>query len=183
MGKENCTIADIKAYKPKTNSISNSQILFEDYSYEKARLVLKEMVELGSLRLIESNLVTDIVQLYVGYSKDVIKATGGTQRIPICTNVYTELVKAFLKVYDATTNRNVGIRRIGISFGNIIETENVQLSLFTNQEKIDKERKLELAISSLKNKMGKNMILRGMNFEDDATTITRNKLIGGHNGG
>lgn len=41
-GKESCTIADIKAYKPKTNSISNSQILFEDYSFEKARLVLKE---------------------------------------------------------------------------------------------------------------------------------------------
>ena len=77
-GKESCTIADIKAYKPKTNSISNSQILFEDYSFEKARLVLKEMVELGSLRLIESNLVTDTVQLYIGYSKDVIKATGGT---------------------------------------------------------------------------------------------------------
>lgn len=182
-GKESCTIADIKAYKPKTNSISNSQILFEDYSFEKARLVLKEMVELGSLRLIESNLVTDTVQLYVGYSKDIINATGGTQKILVCTNVYSELVKAFLSVYDRTTNRNVGIRRIGISFGNVIETENVQLSLFTNQEKIDKERKLELAISSLKNKMGKNMILRGMNFEDGATTITRNKLIGGHNGG
>ena len=182
-GKESCTIADIKAYKPKTNSISNSQILFEDYSFEKARLVLKEMVELGSLRLIESNLVTDTVQLYIGYSKDVIKATGGTQRIPVCTNVYSELVKAFLSIYDRTTNRNVGIRRIGISFSNVIETENVQLSLFTDQEKIDKERHLELAISSLKNKMGKNMILRGMNFEDGATTRTRNKLIGGHNGG
>ena len=43
-GKESCTIADIKAYKPKTNSISNNQILFEDYSFEKTRLVLKEMV-------------------------------------------------------------------------------------------------------------------------------------------
>ena len=45
-GKESCTIADIKAYKPKSNSISNSQVLFEDYSFIKARLVLKEMVEL-----------------------------------------------------------------------------------------------------------------------------------------
>ena len=141
------------------------------------------MVELGSLRLIESNLVTDTVQLYIGYSKDVINASGGTQRIPVCTNVYSELVKAFLSIYDRTTNRNVGIRRIGISFANVIETENVQLSLFTDQEKLDKERNLELAISSLKNKMGKNMILRGMNFEDGATTITRNKLIGGHNRG
>lgn len=180
-GKESCTIADIKAYKPKTNSISNSQILFEDYSFEKARLVLKEMVELGSLRLIESNLVTDTVQLYIGYSKDVIKATGGTQKITTCTNVYSELLKAFLNLYDRTTNRYTGVRRIGISFANVIETENIQLNLFTDQEKIDKERKLELAMCSIKNKMGKNKILRGMNLEEGATTMIRNELIGGHN--
>ena len=45
-GRETCTIADIKKYKPKTNSITNSQVLFEDYSFDKARLVLKEMVEI-----------------------------------------------------------------------------------------------------------------------------------------
>ena len=182
-GKESCTIADIKKYKPKTNSISNSQVLFEDYSFIKARLVLKEMVELGSLRLIENNLVTDTVGLYIGYSKDVIKSTRGTKKIINYTNIYSELLKAFLEIYDKTTNRNVAIRRIGINFANVIETENVQLSLFTDQEKIDKERKLELAMCSIKNKMGKNTIIRGMNLEEGATTMVRNKLIGGHNGG
>ena len=182
-GRESCTIADIKAYKPKTNSISNSQVLFEDYSFEKTRLVLKEMVELGSLRLIEDNLVTDTVGLYIGYSKDIIKATGGTRKIINFTNVYSELLKAFLDVYDKTTNRNVAIRRIGVHFANVVETENVQLSLFTNQEKIDKERKLELAMCSIKNKMGKNTIIRGMDLEEGATTMVRNQLIGGHNGG
>ena len=77
----------------------------------------------------------------------------------------------------------MAIRRIGINFANVIETENVQLSLFTDQEKLDKERKLELAISSIKHKMGKNTILRGMNLEEGATTLVRNRLIGGHNGG
>ena len=182
-GKESCTIADIKKYKPKTNSISNSQVLFEDYSFIKARLVLKEMVELGSLRLIENNLVTDTVGLYIGYSKDAIKSTGGTKKIINYTNIYSELLKAFLEIYDKTTNRNVAIRRIGVNFANVIETENVQLSLFTDQEKIDKERKLELAMCSIKNKMGKNTIIRGMNLEEGATTMVRNKLIGGHNGG
>ena len=182
-GRESCTIADIKAYKPKTNSISNSQVLFEDYSFEKTRLVLKEMVELGSLRLIEDNLVTDTVGLYIGYSKDIIKATGGTKKIINFTNVYSELLKVFLDIYDKTTNRNVAIRRIGINFANVVETENVQLSLFTNQEKIDKERKLELAMCSIKHKMGKNTIIRGMDLEEGATTMVRNQLIGGHNGG
>ena len=182
-GKESCTITDIKKYKPKTNSMTNSQVLFEDYSFEKARLVLKEMVELGSLRLIENNLVTNTVGLYIGYSKDIVKATGGTKKIINYTNIYTELLKTFLDIYDKTTNRNVAIRRIGVNFANIIETENVQLSLFTDQEKIDKERELELVISSIKNKMGKNKILRGMNLEEGATTLVRNKLIGGHNSG
>ena len=182
-GKESCTIADIKAYKPKTNSVTNSQILFEDYSFIKARLVLKEMVELGSLRLIESNLVTDTISLYIGYSKNIIKATGGTRKLSNYTNIYSELLKAFLEVYDKTTDRSIPIRRIGVNFANVIETENVQLSLFKDQKKIDEERKLELAMCSIKNKMGKNAIIRGMDLEEGATTMMRNKLIGGHDGG
>lgn len=182
-GKESCTIADIKAYKPKTNSITNSQILFEDYSFVKARLVLKEMVELGSLRLIESNLVTGTISLYIGYSKNIIKATGGTRKLSNYINTYSELLKAFLEIYDKTTDKSVAIRRIGVNFANVIETENVQLSLFKDQEKIDEERKLELAMCSIKNKMGKNAIIRGMDLEEGATTMMRNKLIGGHNGG
>lgn len=182
-GKESCTIADIKAYKPKTNSITNSQVLFEDYSFIKARLVLKEMVELGSLRLIESNLVTDTVGLYIGYSKNTIKATGGTRKLINYTNTYSELLKAFLEIYDKTTDKDIPIRRIGVNFTNVIETESVQLSLFIDQEKIDEERKLELAMCKIKNKMGKNAIIRGMDLEDGATTIMRNKLIGGHNSG
>ena len=182
-GKESCTISDIKAYKPKTNSITNSQFLFEDYSFIKARLVLKEMVELGSLRLIENNLVTDTIGLYIGYSKNIIKPTGGTRKLTNYTNIYSELLKIFLEIYDKTTDKDVAIRRIGVNFANVIETESVQLSLFTDQEKIDEERKLELAMCSIKNKMGKNAIIRGMDLEDGATTIMRNKLIGGHNSG
>ena len=57
----------------------------------------------------------------------------------------------------------------------------MQLNLFTDQEKIDKERELELTMSNIKNKMGKNTIIRGMDLEEGATTILRNKLVGGHN--
>ncbi len=182
-GRESCTIEDIKRYNPKSNSLSNSQVLFEDYSFEKARIVLKEMVELGSLRLIEQNLSTNKIKLYVGYSKDIINSTGGTERIINYTNVYSELLKPFLKIYDESTNRNVGIRRIGISFDNVLETNNVQLTLFKDQTKIDKEKKLELTINNIKNKMGKNKVLRGIDLQEGATAIIRNQLIGGHNSG
>ena len=181
-GRESCTIADIKKYKPQARCITNSQVLFEDYSFEKARLVLKEMVELGSLRLIEEHLTTNTVKLYIGYSKDGIPATGGTERTCNNTNVYSELVSAFLRLYDKTTNRNAGIRRIGISFDNVQEDEYVQLNLFQDQEKVEKERKLELVMNKIKNEMGKNKILRGINLEQGATAVIRNTLIGGHKG-
>ena len=64
-----------------------------------------------------------------------------------------------------------------------MKADNVQLSLFTDQEKLDRERKLELTMCSIKNKMGKNSVVRGMDLQEGATTILRNKLIGGHNGG
>ena len=97
------------------------------------------------------------------------------------TNIYSELLKSFLEIYDKTTDRKVPIRRIGINLANVVETENVQLSLFTDQEKRDKERKLEFAMCKIKNQMGKNTIIRGMDLQEGATTILRNKLIGGHN--
>jgi len=180
-GKESCTIADIKSYKNKSKSITNSQILFRDYSFEETRLVLKEMIELGSLRLIDENVVTNTVKLYIGYSKDVIGATGGTEHTLTPTNSYKELLSAFLRLYYKTTVRNVPIRRIGISFVDVQEKRGEQLSLFHDQEKLDKENKIALTINSIKNELGKNTILRGINLDKSATTITRNKLIGGHN--
>lgn len=181
-GRESCTIADIKSYKPKQTSVSNSQILFEDYDFKKAEIVLKEMVEIKSLELVEKDLVAGSISLYIGYSKDLAKATGGMERLPKSTNIFSELEAAFLKLYYRTTYKNVAIRRIGISFGHISNREYEQLDLFVNQEKIEKERKLQKAICQVKNKMGKNAVLRGMNFEEGATARVRNTLIGGHNG-
>ena len=180
-GREDCTIEQIKRYRPKRNSLSNSQILFEDYPFEKARLILKEMVELGSLRLIKSNLVTNNISLYIGYSRDILPPVGAMLHFDNFTNVYTELVKQFLHIYDTKVNPRFMIRRIGISFNDVVSPGDVQLSLFVDQLKIDKERNLELAIGNLRNKLGKNAVIRGMNLEEGATTIIRNKLIGGHN--
>ncbi len=180
-GKETCTIKDIKNYKTKNTSISNSQVLFEDYNFENARLVLKEMVELNSIKLVEKNLITDTISLYIGYSKNIINSTGGSMKLANYTNTYSDLMAYFLKLYDSTTNKTVPIRRIGVSFNRLVSNEAQQLSLFENQEKITKERKIELAISNIKQKLGKNAIVRGMDLENGATTILRNKLIGGHN--
>lgn len=182
LGIEPCTIADIKAYKPKSNSVCNSQILFEDYTFEKAEIVLKEMIEIKSLELVENDLVTDRIRLYIGYSKDIIKATGGSVTLSKPSNVFTDLEEVFLKLYRKTTNRNVAIRRIGVYFEKVTKIDYEQLDLFVDQAKIEKEIKIEKTISQVKNKHGKNAILRGMNLVDGATAKVRNTLIGGHNG-
>lgn len=182
IGYEPCTIDDIKAYKPKTNSISNSQVLFKDYDYGKAELVLKEMVELLAQQLIEKNLETDCISLYIGYSRDFEKHSGGSRRLYTFTNLYSKLVYEFKKLYEETTDRNIPIRRIGISFERLQEVTSEQLNLFEDLESKTKERKLEKSIIEIKSKMGKNAIIRGMNLEEGATTLIRNKLIGGHNG-
>ena len=182
-GIEPTTIQDIKKYKSKSNSISNGQILFEDYSYEKARTVVKEMVDNLSLNLIDKGLVTNHVGLSIGYSKDVHKPTGGSVSLTNTTNVFSVLNEAILSIYDKTTLREFPIRRISIGFGNVVDEKYEQLDLFTDEEKLKKEKEIEQTMNKIKQKYGKNSILRGMNLLDEATARKRNKLIGGHNSG
>lgn len=182
-GIEPCTIKEIKEYKPKSNSVSFSQILFKDYTCEKARLVLKEMVDLGSLDLVNKELVTNSVHLFVGYSKDIIKPSSGTIRMIETTNVYSTILRYFLDLFDNITVKDVSIRRIGITFLNVRKQIYEQLDLFTDQSLVEQERKMEFTMNHIKQRHGKNAILRGINLEEGATTIKRNQLIGGHNSG
>jgi DNA polymerase V len=69
-GIEPCTIADIKAYRPAANSISSGQVLHCPYSNEKAKLIVREMIDLLVLDLVEKRLVTDQIVLTVGYDID-----------------------------------------------------------------------------------------------------------------
>ena len=125
----------------------------------------------------------DEINGMIRYSKDMIKATGGSKTIPERTNLYSILSKHILEIYDKTVNHICSIRGIMISFNNVIDSSFEEYDLFSDEEKLKEERKLEETINSLKKKYGKNSVLRGMNFEDKATTRTRNLLIGGHNSG
>lgn len=178
---EPTTIADIKKYIPKTNSISNNQILFENYEYEDAYLVIKEMVELNVLDLVEKHVVCDHIGLYVGYAEDDVSSTGGMRKLSVVTNSYQILLKEFLKLFEETTNKDELIRQIGITFGNVVDETHEAYDIFTDYEDIKEERKLQNTLVEIKQKYGKNAILKGMNLCDAATTMKRNKLVGGHN--
>lgn len=180
-GYEPCTIKECKEYKPKNNSLSNSQILFEDYNYDDAFLVLKEMVELNTINLVEKHLVTNSISLYIGYSKDAHKPTGGTMKLDEYTNSYKQLNNYFINLYQKTTRKEYPIRRIGIGFGNVLDESYQTISLFTDEEALKKERDIQNTIINIKKRYGKNAIIKAMDLEEKATTRQRNKLIGGHN--
>lgn len=180
-GREPCTIADIKAYKPKSNSISNSQILFEDYKTQDAFLVMKEMVDVNVLQLTENHLVTNHISLFIGYSKNVIKPSRGSRKIGVTTNSCKLLMEEFILLFKKIIVKDYPIRQIAISFGNLKDEYFEQYNLFTDMEDIDKERRLQQTLVFIQNKYGKNAVLKGMNFYDKATQRKRNTLIGGHN--
>lgn len=180
-GKEPTEISDIKAYKPLHNSISNSQILFEDYNYQDAYLIMKEMVESNVYQLVEKHLVTNNISLFINYSKNCINPSRGSQKITNTTNSYQILLTEFKILYKRIANPNYPIRQIGISFNNIKDEIYEQFDLFTDIQKIEQEKKVQQTLALIKNKYGKNAILKGMNLYTKATQRKRNCLIGGHN--
>ena len=180
-GREPVEISDIKAYKPKANSISNSQILFEDYNYKDAYLIMKEMVETNVLSLTEKHLVTNHISLFIGYSKNVISPSRGSCKITVTTNSYRLLLEEFKRLYKRVVNPNYPIRQIAISFGNVINEAYEQYDLFTDIEDIEKEKRVQEALVEIKAKFGKNSVLKGMNYLEKATARKRNGLVGGHN--
>ncbi|MDD6525410.1 MAG: DNA repair protein [Firmicutes bacterium] len=180
-GKEPVTISDIKEHKPKSNSISNSQILFEDYNYRDAYVVMCEMVDANVLVLTQKHLVTNRISLYVGYSKDVIRPSRGSVKITNTTNSYRLLLEEFKILYKKIVVPNYPIRQIAIGFGNVVDECYEQLDLFANVEDVEKEKMLQEALVSIRDKYGKNAALKGMSYLDKATMRMRNGLIGGHN--
>ena len=179
-GKETVEIKDIKAYQPKANSISNSQILFEDYNYKDAFLILKEMVDSNVLALTEKHLVSDHISLFIGYSKNKRKPSRGSTKITNRTNSYRILMEEFRLLYQKIVDLNYPIRHIGISFGNVRDEIYEQYDLFADVEEIEKERKLQQTLVDIRNKFGKNAVLKGMNYLDKGTARYRNTTIGGH---
>lgn len=180
-GKESCEIQDIKSYSPSSTSMSNSQILFEDYSYIDAYLVMKEMVETNVLTLTAKHVVTSHVSLFIGYSKNVHPAARGSHKLTCKTNAYHILLAEFKTLYKKIVNPQYPVRQIAISFGNIEDEYYEQYDLFQDQTIVEKDKQLQESLVTIKQKYGKNAILKGMNLLEKATQKKRNTLIGGHN--
>ncbi len=183
-GREPVTIQDIKLYKSSSRSITSGQVLMCDYPFDKGRLIVKEMLDLLCLDLVEENLVTKSVTLHIGYSNSLnMKSAHGTASLPIPTSSDKIIIPEVTKLYDEIVNPYYPIRRINISFNNVIPEEFQQYNLFIDTDELLRTKKAQQAMITIKKKFGKNLILKGMNLEKGATTIERNSQIGGHKSG
>lgn len=212
-GVEPCTIEDIKKYKPKSSSLSSSQVLHFPYDFWKAKVIVKEMTDLLTLDLIKNKLFTKQISMTIhydvsnitngrsifnnentsldSYNRVVPKPNHGSINLESYTASFSLLLENSLKLYESITNRKLLIRKISISFNNLIDdtfakTKRIdQISLFDSFSKLDanyleKEEKLQQTLLELKIKYGKNSILKAMDLEEGATTKERNEEIGGH---
>ena len=183
-GRETTTIADIKAYRPKENSISSSQVLGCDYDFEGGRLIAKEMADLLCLELVEKGLVTDSISLYVGYSRRLQKKSAhGTITMPVTTSSAKKIMGYTQELFEQILDRNAPIHRVTLAFNRVVDEMYQQYDLFTDPAEIEREHKIQKTMLEIKEKFGKNAILKGMNLEKGATTIERNRQIGGHKSG
>ncbi|MDO4608937.1 MAG: DNA repair protein [Clostridia bacterium] len=183
-GIEPVTIKDIKNYKSKTNCLSRGQVLMHDYNFSDAELIVKEMTDLLCLDLVEKELVTKSVTLVVGYSNQAEKPSAkGTFSLASETNSNDVLRKEISKLYKNIVNKETPVRRITITFNNVVHENGRQISLFDSADTIGKNKELQSTMIKIKHKFGKNAAIKGMNLEENATTMERNRQIGGHKSG
>lgn len=183
-GKEPVTMKDIKNYRSETNCLSSGQVLASDYGFEEGKLIVKEMMDLLCLELVEKNLVTKSITLHVSYSSRLgVDSAHGSISVNDETNADVVLVPAIATLYERIVDPRYTIKRVNITCNNVAQEEYHQYNLFSDDETLTKNRKVQEAVLSVKSRYGKNAILKGMNLDEHGTTRERNTQIGGHRSG
>lgn len=189
-GREPVTIAEIRAYRPAETSYVNGQVLPCDYTYDEAHLVLKEMVDASVLELVARGQVTDHVSLHVGYAvehpgraagrRSLRGGGGGSRKLTGHTNSFSKLMERIDALWDETVDPARPIRRINVGFGNLLPEEFATYDLFCDLDAEKRERDLADAVLAVKDKFGKNALLKGMSLTPKGTARERNEQVGGH---
>ena len=132
------------------------------------------------------------------YGRQVPKHAHGTANLSRKTSSTKLITEAIVDLFDRIVNKDLLVRRLNLTVNHVVNEEEAnrrttptQLDLFTDYEELarqqeaekaelDKERRIQEAQLAIKQRFGKNAILRGLNFEEGATAKERNEQIGGH---
>ncbi len=166
-------------HRVKDSSYGHSQVLFKDYNIDNIQLIIKEMIEVLTARLRSHNKKTTVIGFGLGYSKTYGGGFYHSRKIGSPTNdakyIYEIIYSMLERFYE-----DYPIRKVSINFGGLVDNNTEQLNLFENYEKVLEKENINTAIDNIKNKYGKNSILRASSLLKDSTAIERNKKIGGH---
>ncbi len=180
-GFEPCEIIDIKSYKPQSNSLSSGQVLSCPYKFEKARLIVHEMIDLLVLDLVEKHLVTNQIVLTVGYDienltdkyiageysgevtvdyygRQVPKHAHGTENLKCHTSSSKIITEATLSLFDRIINKKLLVRRITVTACNIINEDKAKNYAVKRGEQLDFFTDYDALIEAEKKE--KNRLLR-----------------------
>ena len=174
-GWEPCTLDKVKAYRPESNSFSNGQVLSTPYPTKKARVVILEMADAMSLKLVDKKLVTDQLMLNIGYDaenmtnpairalydgpvgldhygRQVPKPAHGTIRLDKATSSSKTILNETAKLFDRIVNPDLLIRYLNITVGHVVDEqlavtqeEAQQLDLFADYEAMEQKQQEETA--------------------------------------
>ena len=179
-GYEPVGMKDVKAYKPSTKSFSSGQVLAEPYTFDKARVVVREMADSMALKLVDKGLVTSHVGLSVNYDVENLAqekeydgevatdwygrkvprfAHGAVALEP--TSSSRAITKAILGIYDDNVDRKLLVRRLTVVVGSLVardsvkQAKEVQLDLFADHEAEERRQKERKAKAERENRMQK----------------------------
>jgi len=142
-GYEPCTLAEVKSYRPQRKSLVSGQVLQNAYTYDKTRIVVREMMELLALDLVDKGLLTNQIVLTVGYDienlsdperrraykgeitvdgygREIPKHAHGTGNLPFSTSSTKLTTDCVLEVFDRVVDESLLTRRISITANNLV---------------------------------------------------------------
>ena len=190
-GREPTTIADIKAYRPRANGMSSGQVLMRDYSKEEGEIIVREMTDLFCLDMAERGVLCRSLSLSIGFAARAADApVSVTVTLPEYSSADRDWIPAVAEAYRRAVSPGALIRRVSLSCGELLAEEDAppaQLSLFAEGADrsaiLKKDNKKQKTVIAIKEKFGKDAMLRGLDLEEAATARERNHQIGGHKSG
>lgn len=189
-GIENCTIGQIQAYEPQQHSISVGQVLTHPYTADEALTVVREMVDEGVLGLIGKGLACGHVSLWVGYHMDVTDwelacvrrgpHAAASHKLAAHTSSREALMREVERLFAEVVDTRRKVKRLSIGLGALISQSLAEPTLFVDVQAEETERRLVATTLAVKQRFGKNAIIRGRSFREEATGRDRNAQVGGH---
>lgn len=165
--------------RSRSKSFGSSQVLFKDYNSVEIKTIILEMTDeiVSRLRLSRKNIKT--IKLSITYSKEYNKKFSHQITLDKSTQRTYEIYKNLIHIFD-TYDLELPIRKVSITLSNITNAKYSQLTLFDQEDEIEKEFELNRTLDKLKRRYNNNIVSRAVSNKDHATAKTRNKQIGGH---